>query len=334
MSDDFARLAGIAGGYVESRILQAAVALGLFDALRDEKGADAATAASAIGAEARATGLLLDALAVMGLLERDGRGYRLNELSATCLTSGSPRDFSGMVRFDALSWDVWGKLEDAVRTGRPARRPDMYQGDEAETRIFIEAMDSLVRARGDAEVTADILDLGAPRRLLDVGPGPATYPVALCRRYPNLRATLYDLPGTLRVTERYVRASDVADRIECVAGDYRTDTVPDGYDVVFVSNIIHGENEAINEALMAKLAKSLVSGGHLIIKDHILEGSRAETDAGAVFSLLMLLTTDGGRCYSLGEVRGWLERGGLVDVERVELPAPLTSSLVIGRKPA
>lgn len=333
MSDGFARLAGIAGRYVESRILQAAVALGVFDALRDEKGADAATVAGAIGADARATGLLLEALAVMGLLDRDGRGYRLSELSATYLTSGSSRDFSGMVRFDALSWDAWGKLEDAVRTGRPARRPDMYQGDETETRIFIEAMDSLVRARGDAEVTAGILDLGDPRRLLDVGPGPATYPVALCRRYPNLRATLYDLPGTLRITERYVRASDVADRVECVAGDYRTDAMPGGYDVVFLSNIIHGENEAVNEALMGKLSKSLISGGRLIIKDHILEGGRAENDAGAVFSLLMLLTTDGGRCYSLGEVRGWLEREGLVDVERVGLPAPLTSSLVIGRKP-
>ena len=330
MSDGFARLAGIAGAYAEARILQTAVTLGVFDALRDKKAADAAWVAAAIGADGRAAGLLLDALAVMGLLDRDGTRYRLNDLSSEYLTSGSPRDFSGMVRFDALGWDAWGKLEDAVRTGRPARAPDMYQADETETGIFINAMDSLVRARGDAEITADALDLGGARRLLDIGPGPATYPIALCRRYPALRATLYDLPGTLRITERYVRASDVAGRIECVAGDYRTDAVPGGYDAVFLSNIIHGENEATNEALMAKLSKSLVSGGRLIIKDHILGGGRAENDAGAVFSLLMLLTTAGGRCYSLDEVRGWLGRGGLTDVERVELPPPLTSSL--GRK--
>ena len=47
----------------------------------------------------------------------------------------------------------------------------------------------------------------------------------------------------------------------------------------------------------------------------------------------MLLTTDGGRCYTLGEIRGWFERAGLVEMDRVELPPPLTSSLVIGRKP-
>ena len=334
MSEEFTRLATIAGAYTEARILQAAVSLGIFDALRGKEALDAAALAAAIGAEARATGLLADALAVMGLLGKDGRRYRLNELSATYLTTGSPRDFSSMVRFEALSWDVWGRLEEAVRTGRPARVPDMYQTDEAETGIFIDAMDSLVRARGDAEVTADALDLSGARLLLDIGPGPATYPIALCRRYPALRATLYDLPGTLRITERYVHASDVAGRIEYVAGDYRTDAVPGGQDVVFLSNIIHGEDEATNEALMGKLADSLVPGGRLIIKDHILEGSRAETDTGTVFSLLMLLTTAGGRCYSFGEVRGWLERSGLVDVERVELPAPLTSSLVVGRNPS
>ena len=333
MSEGFTRLAGIAGGYVEARILQAAVGLGVFDAVGEGDAADAATVAARIGSEARATGLLLDALAVMGLLEKDTSRYRLNDLSSAYLTSGSPRDFSSMIRFDALSWDAWGGLEDAVRTGRPARTPDMYQTDEVETGVFINAMDSLVRARGDAEVTAHALDLGGAQRLLDIGPGPATYPIALCRRYPGLRATLYDLPGTLRITERYVQASDVADRVECVAGDYRTDAVPGGQDVIFLSNIIHGEDEAGNEALMGKLAKSLAPGGQLIVKDHILGGSRAETDAGAVFSLLMLLTTARGRCYSLDEVRGWLERGGLVEVERVELPPPLTSSLVIGLKP-
>lgn len=333
MSGGFTRLAGIAGGYVEARILQAAVGLGVFDHVGAAGDAETASVAAAIGADPRATGLLLDALSAMGLLDRGGARYRLNDLSANYLTRGSPRDFSGMIRFDALSWDAWGGLEEAVRTGGPARAPDMYQTDEAETGIFINAMDSLVRARGDAEITAGALDLGGAQRLLDIGPGPATYPIALCRHNPGLHATLYDLPRTLRITERYVRASGLADRIECVAGDYRTDAVPGGYDAVFLSNIIHGENEATNQALICKLSKSLVSGGRMIIKDHILEGSRAEADAGAVFSLLMLLTTDGGRCYALDEIKEWFGRAGLKDGGRVELPPPLTSSLVIGRKP-
>jgi hypothetical protein len=51
---------------------------------------------------------------------------------------------------------------------------------------------------------------------------------------------------------------------------------------------------------------------------------------GSIFSLLMLLTTDGGRCYTFNEVRAWMEGAGLSKVEQIELPFPLTSSLVIG----
>ena len=64
-----------------------------------------------------------------------------------------------------------------------------------------------------------------------------------------------------------------------------------------------------------------------------IAGGYVEARILTVFSLLMLLTTDGGRCYTLEEIRGWFGRAGLTDAGRVELPAPLTSSLVIGRKP-
>jgi hypothetical protein len=67
----------------------------------------------------------------------------------------------------------------------------------------------------------------------------------------------------------------------------------------------------------------------LIVKEHVLGDSRAEPAVGALFSLLMLLTTDGGRCYSFAEIEAWMKQAGLNCVERIDLPAPLTSSLVI-----
>jgi hypothetical protein len=41
--------------------------------------------------------------------------------------------------------------------------------------------------------------------MLDVGSGPASYPIALCQRFANLKATIFDLPATLNITERFVR---------------------------------------------------------------------------------------------------------------------------------
>jgi hypothetical protein len=83
---------------------------------------------------------------------------------------------------------------------------------------------------------------------------------------------------------------------------------------------------------MAKLAASLQPGGRIIIKDHILDESRVQPPVGAIFSLLMLLTTASGRCYSFEEVKAWLESAGLSQVQRIDLPPPLTSSLIVAEK--
>jgi hypothetical protein len=328
---EFSEFAKLAAGYVEARVIQAALELGVFEALINSQ--EAGGVAAAIRCDARATRLLLNALVSIDLLTQEESVYSLNETSSTFLLKESPKYLGGMILFDSSLWKIWGDLEKSVRSGKSARTPDMYQSDVKETERFIEAMDSLVRARGDAEVLAEMLDLGEVRELLDVGSGPATYPIAFCKKYPALRATIFDLPATLEVTKRFVGASGARDRIKLIPGDYRIDPIPGTYQVAFLSNIIHGESVEENERLMAKLYACLGRDGTIIIKDHILDDSLAHPSAGAAFSLFMLLTTEQGRCYSFKEVKGWLEKAGFQRVRELPLPPPLTSSLVIGMKP-
>jgi O-methyltransferase/methyltransferase family protein len=327
---DFAKIASLMSGYAEARAIQAAVELGVFDVL--ETARDAAAVARAIGSDPRATEILLDALVSIDVIDKAASLYSLNDTSLTYLVKRSPKYLGGMILFDSSSWNSWGRLVEAVRSGKPARTPDMYQNRPEETEDFIGAMDSLVRARGDAEIVMEHLDLGGVKRLLDIGSGPATYPVSFCRRYPELRATVFDLPATLAVTERYIRNARLADRIELVAGDYRKDAFPPGHEVAFLSNIIHAESAKENAGLMAKLYSALADGGRIVIKDHILNDAHTHPASGAVFALLMLLTTERGKCYSYVEVGGWLESAGFKDVREIPLPPPLTSSLVLGTK--
>jgi len=322
---------GLASGHVEARIVQTAVELRIFDALRAEpKSADAL--AQLLKLETHATELLLNALVAVNLLEKDAHIFSLAEVSKQYLLRSSPHYVGAMIQFDASLWTCWEKLPEALRSGGAVRAPNMYQDFPAETETFINGMDSLVKARGDADVLGTAIDWNSVNTMLDVGSGPATYPIALCRRFTNLNATLFDLPATLKITERFVRDAGLTGRIELIAGDYRSDPIPGLYDVALLSNVIHGENAAKNEALIHKLAANLNPGGRLIIKDHILDDSRANPPVGAIFSLLMLLTTDGGRCYSFAEINAWMNNAGLNQVRQVDLPPPLTSSLVIGTK--
>ncbi|MBI2087302.1 MAG: hypothetical protein HYT78_01010 [Deltaproteobacteria bacterium] len=328
---DFSDLVRLAGGYLEARAIQVAVSLGVFDALQ-ERSRDAPAVAQAIGADLRGTEPLLNALTALGLLEKRDLFFSLAPVASAYLVKSSPKYLGGMILFDASLWDCWGALEQAVRTGKPVRPPDMYQSDTETTERFIYAMHSLVQARGDGQILIDAMDFSGVTELLDIGSGPGTYPISLCRKFPKLKATIFDLPGTIKVTERFVRETGLADRIRLVAGDYRRDAIPGSYQLVFLSNIIHGECAEENERLMCKAYACLEPRGRVVIKDHILDDSLSHPPVGATFSLLMLLTTEGGRCYSFNEVRGWLGNAGFKRVTQIPLPHPLTSSLVVGEK--
>jgi len=328
---DFSDLAKLASGHAEARAIQVAVSLGIFEALKDSS-RDAAAIASLLHTDPSATELLLHALVAPGLLEKRDRLFSLTDISATYLVRSSPKYLGGMVLFESSLWDCWGALESSVRSGKPARETNMYQADPEETERFIYAMDSLVKARGDAEILAERLDLSGVRELLDIGSGPATYPIYFCKKYPGLRATIFDLPGTIKITERIVRPSGLEDRIRLITGDYRVDPIPGRHQMVFLSNIIHAESAEENARLMAKLHSCLDPQGRIVIKDHILDDTRTHPPVGAIFSLLMLLTTDCGRCYSFSEVKRWLEEASFKRVFEIPLPHPLTSSLVVGVK--
>jgi SAM-dependent methyltransferase len=330
---DFARLMAMAGGHAEARAIQTALKLGLFEALDpDERDLDAL--AAAIHCERRATMLLANALIALGLLRKSAGHYGLTEPARRLLLEDSPEYLGGMILFDEALWSTWGKLDESIRSGQPARTPDMYQSHPGETGRFIHAMDSLVRARGDAVWTAQKLDLSSARTMADLGGGPGTYLIEFLRRWPRLRGILFDLPATLEVTRRIVeRWGPLCERLALQELDYNRDDIPGPLDVIFMSNIIHSEDEAANAALVAKCFRALPPGGLLVIKDHIMDAELTAPAAGAVFSLYLLLTTHG-RDYSFEEVAGWTLGAGFTDVRLETLPSPpFSSSMVLARKP-
>ncbi|HSE84309.1 MAG TPA: methyltransferase [Thermodesulfobacteriota bacterium] len=327
---NFSELNQISSAFVRSRILQIAVKLEVFDAIRSE-GRSSEELAKILKIEPRATELFLNSLVAIGILSKKNEKFYNTQCSLTYLVKSSPQYFGGMILFEERLWSIWEKLEESIRTGKPAKTPDMFQKKEEETERFITAMHSLVEARGDAAILSDILDLSWARTMIDIGSGPGTYPIHFLRKYPHLKITIFDLPGTLKVTRKVLEKEGIYGRINIVEGDYNIDTLPTGFDVAFLSNIIHSENEETNQELMTKVFGCLNRGGKIIIKDHILDDTLTNPPVGAIFSVQMLLTTKG-RDYSFTEVRLWMENAGFREVEWIRLEPPLTSSLVIGQR--
>jgi SAM-dependent methyltransferase len=323
----------MAGGHAEARAIQVALKLGMFETLAPAP-LDEAALARAMKTAPRATTLLGNALTALGLLHKSEGRFALTDSARRYLLRDSSEYLGGMILFDGALWDEWGRLEDSIRTGNPARTPDMFQSTSEDAARFIRAMDSLVRARGDANWVAENLDLREVHAVADLGGGPGTYVAAMLKRWPHLRASIWDLPATLAVAREVLaeREPAVHDRIELVTADYRKDQLPRGADAIFMSNIIHSEDEVTNAALMKKCFAALNPGGMLIVKDHVMNRDLTEPAAGAVFALYLLLTTHG-RDFSFDEVCSWMRDAGFRDLEERVLPSPpFTSSMVIAHK--
>jgi SAM-dependent methyltransferase len=240
-----------------------------------------------------------------------------------------------LILFDEAIFETWTRLEDTIRSGAPARTPDMFQSRSDETERFIRAMDSLTRARGDAQYVAQHLDLAGVEKIADVGGGPGTYVAAMVNRWPNLRGVICDLPATLDVARVVLaeREPAAAARIDLVRFDYLKDELPARCGALFMSNIIHSEDEATNAEIFHKCFRALEPGGLMVVKDHVMNTELTRPRAGAIFSLQLMLFTRG-RDYSYDEVSRWLGDAGFVDIRLEELPSPpFTSSMVLARKP-
>lgn len=318
-------------GYMKARTFQVAVNLKIFDRLASEA-RSAKGVAEALKLDCRATELLLDALAAMGIIEKNKGRYINTAVAQRFLVSSSPTYYGALVRHSGAGWEVWGKLEEVVRTGNPVRQQNAHQGDPEDTERFIMAMHGLATAGNYPAMCADILNFEKIGTLLDVGGGPGSFSIEFCRRKPTLKATILDLPGTLEVTKKVLKNyPEVAGRVNFFAADFNEDEIPGSYDMIFVSNIIHSESFEENFNLMKKLFAATNPGGMIVVKDHILNEEGTEPTYGALFSLHMLIQTKG-KSYKFSEVEGWLKEAGYKDIVQKALPGITSASVVTGQK--
>ncbi len=315
--------------YWDSRVLLTAVELDLFTALADGP-ATATSVAERIAAAPRSTARLMDALGTLGILGRDGERYVLDDAARALLIPGG-HDYQGGLLHSAQLWGAWSTLTDAVRAGTSVR--ERLEGPDrvARTEGFIAAMHASGSKRAGGVVGR--LDLGGVRRVLDVGGASGAYATEFVRQGDALRATVFDTPEVLPLTQRYLRASGMAEQVDTIAGDYLVDDFGEGWDLVFLSNIIHINAPRENADLIARAAASLDPGGRLVIQEFVPNDERTGPDFAVIFALNMLVNTTAGDTYTRAEIRAWTDAAGLTWLEPVETDVPSTLVLACTESP-
>ncbi|MFZ2088804.1 MAG: methyltransferase [Desulfobaccales bacterium] len=329
---DFQELMNYVRGFRPAKIVMVATDLELFNHLEDFR--TLPEIASLVKADPRALGILLNALAALGLVDKDGERFRNGELTSRYLVRGKEDYRGAIVRHMHHTWWGWSELEETVKRGhadmsKSERWLDRVPEPEEEwVRDFIWGMHAI--ARDLAPEVAAKLDFTGVARLLDLGGGPATYAIAFAQASPTLKATVFDLPQPITIAQENIRRHGLAERIDTMAGNFLEESIGSGYDFIWVSQILHSHTEEQCRLIIEKSVKALNPGGQLAIQDFFLNDDLISPPEAAMFSVHMLAVTPGGRAYTHREVAAMMAQTGL-STPKHQTTSPQTSML-IGRK--
>ncbi len=301
--DDLNRLRQLAS-FTASRILLTANAFRIFDHL-EESGKTPLQLSRKLSTDKRATELLLNSLAALSLLKKTKNTYKNAALASQYLVSGKP-DYQGdIISHYNVLWDNWSGLNAVLKTGKPFKK-------SFDHRSFIMGMHNLSVPR-----VSDVLrhiNLRGVRRVLDLGGGPGTYSIAFARK--NIHVTLMDYPETLKIAKRLIIKAGVKNHIRLLPGDFCTDDLGNGYDLIFISHIFHAYSAKASVSILKKSCRALNKGGRVVVQEFLLHETRTSPLPGALFAINMLVNTMGGRTYTPKEIGSWLKQAGCSAVRK------------------
>ena len=320
-----------ASAFYNSCVLFTASDLGVFKILNQYKEADLKTICNETGGDLRGTRLLLDACAATGLIVKNGEKYSNTPESDAFLVPGKPGDLSNAIRYNRDVYNAWGKLPELVKTGNPVEKPTLHLGeDKQRTRAFVMSMHG--RAMGIGRMLIPMLDLNDCKQLFDVGGGSGAFAILAAQNNPALHCTVMDLPAISEIASEIVAATDVADRVKCVAGDYHTAEFPDNNDVINILGVLHQESPESIITILKKCYNALKPGGKINIMDMMTDETRCNPPFSALFAVNMALTTENGWVFSSKDMEEWLTEAGFTNFNCTPMPPPMPHWLITAQK--
>lgn len=325
-----AALVALATGYQRSKVLFAFIALQVPTQLADRP-RPLGDIALELGADPLATGRFLNACVALGLLVWDGDLYGNAPDSQRFLVRGTPTYLGDLFRRHdrASSSNAWAQFAESLCAWRTAATNGPIATEGIPVGAEMDGQHRLSLLAGEALGCA--LDLSAQRRLLDLGGGTGAMSIALCRRFPELRAIVLDLPPVATVARSCVRESGLTDRIEVCEGDFVAGAIPGGCDTVLLANVMSMLSVETSIALLGRIAERLPPGGTIVLSGSMLDDEETGPLASMLFCLedIALGAPDVER--SAASYAGWLARAGF---ERIERRVYFDSMCaVVGRKP-
>ena len=281
-------LSGDIVGMWRTQAIRAAVELGVFESLPGaaqdiERSLELADSVSV---------RLMRALAELGLVRRDDEGVYHHTEKGGLLQRSHPLSLADAASlWGTETYEAWAEADYSLRAGRSAFRK-LYGQNLFE---FLKDRPDQLRstgsafasyARHDYQSLAAACDFGIHRHILDGGGGTGELVFPLLRAYPNLAATVMDLPEVVHEAEL---PDDLRGRCQFVPGDFfeQWSVRPDA---VVLARVLHDWPDGDAVRILTRAREAIPDGGALYVVEMVLDGV---SGAGGPLDLNMLIVTEG-----------------------------------------
>ncbi|MCP3099537.1 acetylserotonin O-methyltransferase [Myxococcus sp. K15C18031901] len=317
-------------GFWVSRCLQIMAELDIADIIGDDP-KTVEELAQASKTHAPSLRRLLRLVSGLGILHRDDKTerFRLTEMGQL-LRKENPDSVYGSLRAHGLliSWQAWGDLSTALKTGQPTI--DKFMGmpffdylakDREVAEIFNTSMAAYQSLNAPAVVGA--YDFSGAKSVVDVGGGTGTLLARILQAYPSIKGAIYELPHVKHEATAMLKELGLGSRTEVLEGDF-FQSVPPGYDIYILSQIIHDWDDERSLRILSNIRAAMKPDSKLLIVETVLPGDNIP-HFGNLYDMAMLVVV-GGRERTGPEYTALAEKAGL-RVQRV-LPTHMPPSVV------
>jgi SAM-dependent methyltransferase len=295
--------------FMRARAIMVGVKLGIFETLTAAP-LTAAVVAERCHLSPVGTAKLLNALTGSDYLTFDAGRYALTPMARKWVTSESPQSIRDKVLFEFVEWQLCESFEDYVRTGEPLDMHDFASGDQ--WALYQRAMRAL-SGLASSEIVARTPVPAHARTMLDIGGSHGFISVAMCRKYPALKATVLDLPAAVEAAAPLLAREHMGDRVvHWIGNALQDDLGTNAWDFIYVSQLLHHFDERTNRDLMVRIARALRPAGLLVVLEMLRPATPQRAgQVGALLDLYFAVTSQSGT-WSADEMQGWMKDAGLV----------------------
>lgn len=316
----------IANAFKKSKTLLSACELDIFSTLGDEPKTSKEVSYD-LGLSEKAVDRLMNALCCMQLLEKTGNKFTNTKGTRRFLVRGSQEYLGSMMHLTHM-WETWGTLTEVIRTGESIRNAPINEKDDKWVKSFVKSMHR--RSLMQAPDIVKMIDLSNVNKMLDLGCGSGLYSMEFVKEKPSIQAYAFDYPKVIEFADEHLKEAGLGNSVITMSGDVHKDDFGSGYDLVFVSFLLHYYSLWDNVKLLQKVYDSLNRGGTLVIQEHVIDDDRTQPEEAVVLSLHMLINTLGGDSFTETDLWIMLKEAWFKDFKNIK--TMFGTNLIIAHK--